>query len=74
MDFMKNQMSLKDINERAALRKSAKVEFKALLEEEKESGIPSDEKRMKELKAALDLYRPDPPPAFSEDCFVLPFH
>jgi hypothetical protein len=73
-DFMRNQRGLKEIDDRAVRRKDAKIEYKALVDEEKESGVPSDKKRIQELKERLVFYRPDYPPSFSEQDFALPFY
>ncbi|KAL3801014.1 hypothetical protein HJC23_002307 [Cyclotella cryptica] len=77
MEFMKKQRSMKEVDERAAMRKRAKEEMKSLLKQAKEGDIANDhryEKRMKELAEALDIFRPDPLPSFGDDAFVLPFY
>jgi hypothetical protein len=70
-DFMKSQRSLKEIDERAVRRKDARIEYKALLEQEENI---RDSKRVDELKQIMDLNRPDYPPSFPEGDFTLPFY
>ena len=70
-EFMKSERSMKEIDERAVRRKEAKLEYKALLDlDEKDR----DSKRIGELRELMQVYRPDYPPSFPEDDFVLPFH
>lgn len=73
-DFIKHQRSLKEIDERATLRKNAKVEYKALVGQTEESGEAADANRIKELKETMALYRPDYPPSFSKEDFAMPFY
>jgi len=73
-DFIKNQRILREIDQRATMRKIAKVEYKALVGQTKESGEVVDTDRIKELKETMALYRPDYPPSFSREDFVLPFY
>eukprot|EP00970_Alexandrium_tamarense_P010651 scaffold2187_cov180-Alexandrium_tamarense.AAC.7 len=79
-DFMKNQRSVEEMDERAVIRKRAKEELKLIKENEregKETGVKissEKEERKEDLYGTLALYRPDPPPTFSEDAFALPFY
>lgn len=68
-EFMKTQRTMREVNERAVLRKKAKVEYKALIEQEEDQ---QDEERIGQLKEAMKLYRPDYPPSFHE--IALPFY
>lgn len=73
MEFMANQRSMEEVDERAALRKAAKQEFKLILEKKKADGkLDTDDRvRKEELQSLLESYRPDQPPTFNDDAFSI---
>lgn len=70
-EFMKTQRTMREVNERAVMRKKAKIEYKALMELEKEQ---RDEKRIGQLRDTMNFYRADHPPSFQEADIAMPFY
>lgn len=77
MEFMKSQRSMDLLDERAKLRKTAKLEWKAIVERQKSDDARrsvEDEERKEELFGLMDLYRADQPPRFDEHLGSLQLH
>lgn len=75
MEFIKTQREMEFVDERAKLRKAAKLELQELMEGRGtvKGGTDADkEERRQQLNGLLDLHRPDQPPAFDEHVFTLP--
>lgn len=73
MEFMSSQRKMDDLEARAKLRRTAKLELKDIIDGEGINIIKGKEreKRISALKNLMDKYRPDKPPTFSEDILNL---
>lgn len=73
MEFMRTQRKMDDLDERAKLRRDAKLELKDIIEGEGNNKIKGKEReeRISHLQNLMDKYRPDKPPSFSEDILNL---
>jgi hypothetical protein len=73
MEFMRSQRKMDDLDERAKLRREAKLELKDIIEGEGNNKIEGKEReeRISHLQNLMDKYRPDKPPLFSEDILNL---
>jgi hypothetical protein len=73
MEFMRSQRKMNDLDERAKLRREAKLELKDIIEGEGNNKIKGKEReeRISALQNLMDRYRPDKPPSFSEDILNL---
>lgn len=73
MEFMSSQRKMDDLDARAKLRRTAKMELKDIIEGEGSNMIKGKEReeRMGTLQKLMDKYRPDKPPSFSEDILNL---
>jgi hypothetical protein len=73
MEFMISQRKMNDLDERAKLRREAKLELKDIIEGEGNNKIKGKEReeRISALQNLMDRYRPDKPPSFSEDILNL---
>lgn len=73
MEFMSSQRKMDDLDERAKLRRAAKLDLKDIIEREGNNMIKGKarEERISALQKLMDKYRPDQPPSFGEDILNL---
>jgi ribonuclease D len=73
MEFMSSQRKMDDLDERAKLRRAAKLDLKDIIEGEGNNMIKGKarEERISALQKLMDKYRPDQPPSFGEDILNL---